>query len=767
MEGQAAGNRHNCRIAQSVKSHSQSWCTLFSLTLSSILVAITHSSKIWGPTMKKTCRRPVASLSRTLALAMGGSLILASGLSACQTRRYNSATKTAQSGDEAGVYSACMGMQGNGVLFSSHIGTLIALFENSIDPKVIVGGSSGSIVGSIGRALMNNSSIRNTPVEYITPSGEKILLTTPQKAALILAAAEDAMNGFLFLPGLDSFTQGQYLQYILGFAANLKAGQLPDQAHFKIMNIESTVGSAVLIVAFFQLYNFSGILGDSNMKLASPKPDYLGQYIERKNAMYSAFAQYTGAKQWTVAKLIGLLSDPSLMNDSNLSTLSDETTNPLDRLDNGSDKEKIQAQRLRDLIKFKTLQSEDRDFVKEPSTAEDLLEHKDMMHRWWSGTGLRLTSNALKFVNTGVQNSSQIVTTNRRDDEFKTYSNRLLNGRFLIPDPDLVMQAYQGMVPDPKDPTKPQFFPVPKGMIIHSTFRRGRVKKEPLESSLFSSKAQESSDKYVVGFESKTGFDSLYQGYIVGESLDGSGKGSNNSILNQMLDRRNKSWSEFKKSNNQFWRKPMAEVVGSNYSNAAFMLYTRGNLEGSRSSISNYPVANFKSDPPESMLPRNSDLRDDEFESYMNPNRILIFNQGTKSDLGDFRNRGLNFGIQASAGEPGAFRRYAIKWTPNDIKLNSLDGEPAVPLENLQGQVLAGFEDAQVIPFGGWGENVPLSSVAHLDECQKASIFVTSGLDAPGNDFQAGAILASLAGNFETESDSETEESPRDLMSRI
>jgi hypothetical protein len=634
-----------------------------------------------------------------------------------------------------------MGMQGNGVLFSSHIGTLIALFENSIDPKVIVGGSSGSIVGSIGRGLMNNSSIRNTPVEYITPSGEKILLTTPQKAALILAGSEEAMNGFLFLPGVDELFSRQLIQFIKGFVANIRGGQLPDQAHFKIMNIESTVGSAVLISAFFQLYDFKAILQGSNIKLSSPKPQYLAEYRERKDALSAAFRQYTKASQWSLAEMVGLLTDPSLAKVS------------ADGKGQISTSESMARDRALKLKKLKTLMGEDRLFVPEDTTEEDLAKHNAMMQNPVSGTFFRIANGSLSFTNEAFKTLASFVQTNKDDAEFRTITNRILNAPFVFPDADLIMQAYQGLVPDPNNDNKPIFFPVPNGMIIHSTFRRGTVKSfSTAKDNPDLGTKEVAGKKTIMGFQGAKGFENLYQGYIVGQSLNG----SDNSILKQMQTRRNNAWIDWnaiKKGTASDvsvpWRGITDKIAVTDlFSRAPFLVYSQPSLETARATIKASPVTNFSAFSPRETMPRNKDLGETEMESYMDPNQILLFGQGTTEQIGDFRNRGLNFGIQASAGEPGAFRRYAIKWTNSDIQLNSVDSEAAVKIESNT-SAPPGFEEAQVIPFGGWGENIPLSSVAHLTECQSAPIFVSSALDAPGNDFQAGALVATVAGTYE------------------
>jgi len=54
-----------------------------------------------------------------------------------------------------------------------------------------------------------------------------------------------------------------------------------------------------------------------------------------------------------------------------------------------------------------------------------------------------------------------------------------------------------------------------------------------------------------------------------------------------------------------------------------------------------------------------------------------------------------------------------------------------------------------LISFGGWSENVPLSTLAMLPSCSQATFFVSSGKPGLGNSFQEDAIRAALRGwNF-------------------
>jgi hypothetical protein len=505
------------------------------------------------------------------------------------------------------------------------------------------------------------------------------------------------------------------------------------------MNIESTVGSAVLISAFFQLYDFTAILKGSNIKLASPQPQYLAEYKERKDALSVAFRQYTKAREWSFSEMVGLLINP-----------------PDQRTAQNSDTENERKDRALKLKKLMTLLSEDSIFVNEDPTKK-----KEKRFALLRAAFLRAASGALSFTNESLKTLANVVQTNPDDAEFRTWSNRILNAPFVIPDADLIMQAYQGLVPDPNNGNEPIFFPVPNGMIIHSTFRRGTVQVSDTKKDKLGFGTEEiKSDSEVMGFQGIAGFENLYQGYIVGQSLDG----SENSILKQMQIRRDNAWTDWaamnqnKKSDERTpWRRTTQDVVETEqFSRAPFLVYSQPKLGEARATIKLNPVDNFSAFSPREIKPVIRDLRETEMESYMDPNQILLFGQGTTEQIGDFRNRGLNFGIQASAGEPGAFRRYAIKWTNSDIQLNSVNGETAVKIEG-NSSAPPGFKEAQIVPFGGWGENVPLSSVAHLTECQNAPIFVSSALDAPGNDFQAGALVATIAGTYTKGSESSPE----------
>jgi len=88
--------------------------------------------------------------------------------------------------------TACLSFHGNGVYFPSQIGSLIALLESNIEPVFAIGGSSGSIIAALSRALVDNNSF--------SPSGS----FRPQDAALVLAASLPIIESILFLPRFNT-----------------------------------------------------------------------------------------------------------------------------------------------------------------------------------------------------------------------------------------------------------------------------------------------------------------------------------------------------------------------------------------------------------------------------------------------------------------------------------------------------------------------------------------------------------------------------------
>lgn len=697
----------------------------------------------------------------------------------CQSRGYNPASQAASTPDGV-VQGACLGIQGNGTNFSSHLGTLIALYENNIDPEVIIGGSSGSIVGSIGRALMNNKSIRDpkNAVQYPvmnkdsgTPLRDEfgkmswIDLSYTQKAALVLAAAEDVMNGFLFLPGIDEVTSFEYVTYLLNFKDSLvKGNQLPAEAiNSKILNIEPTVGTAVLITAFFQHFDFGSILKSTHDSLQEAPSRYLEEFQSRKVLVGNAFQRYARADVWSLAQVIDLYTDPTVV-------LTPFKFTPK------AIRESRQERRL-DFNKVKVLFGEDPYYVDEETAAASAEGQSLMMSNVVTGPLWWLFHAGLATVNESIVKPAITAKTfgalfpGLKDQAYGNKVNRAVNGEFILPDPELIMRAYHGFVPDPADLSGATeiFVRVPKGMIVHSTFQVGNVSvldkvKWEVWKKFEEKKGLEKIHQFKkipykqYHISSNPGFNHLYQGYITDD------EGENAELFKSMLARRDSAWRNSQSGEN--W---VSNTDQLDLSQAAYLLYRLDDLRVANSKIKASPVKDFGDNLPiDTGHPRNStELSSGGFESYMDPRNVLLFGQevaysdvskrGAKDGSGQLTaitNRGLNFAIRASAAEPGAFRRYPIRFTARDQRYNQVDGVSAIDLSNFQplstvdAETRERFADVGVIPFGGWGENVPLSSVAHLPACQKAQFFVASGKTGPGNDFQAGALLAAINGQY-------------------
>ncbi|NBW80902.1 hypothetical protein EBR21_04030, partial [bacterium] len=113
--------------------------------------------------------------------------------------------------------------------------------------------------------------------------------------------------------------------------------------------------------------------------------------------------------------------------------------------------------------------------------------------------------------------------------------------------------------------------------------------------------------------------------------------------------------------------------------------------------------------------------------------------------------RGLAHAVAYSAGEPGPFRRSPVFIGAEDLEDNRLKVAGNQAVELLPGATNLGDKGRTrgLISFGGWSENVPVSTLAMLPSCSQATFFVSSGKAGLGNSFQEDAIRAALRGwNF-------------------
>lgn len=147
--------------------------------------------------------------------------------------------------------TACISFQGNGVYFSSHVGALIALLENNVEPVFATGGSSGAILASVARALVENPSL--------SAAGE----FNPQDAARVLAASAPIVESVLFLPRLT--TPLLLLDSLDVFLTGSSLGVLRADPSDGLVNAESIVGQATLVVDYYRTTDFSGVLSKTSV----------------------------------------------------------------------------------------------------------------------------------------------------------------------------------------------------------------------------------------------------------------------------------------------------------------------------------------------------------------------------------------------------------------------------------------------------------------------------------------------------------------------
>lgn len=139
--------------------------------------------------------------------------------------------------------TACVSFQGNGVYFSSHVGALIALLESNYEPVFATGGSSGAILASVSRALVENPSLAGR-------SG-----FNPQDAARVLSASAPIIESVLFLPRFT--TPLMLLDSLDVFLTGSSLGVLRSDPTDGLVNAESIVGQASLVIDFYRTADFS------------------------------------------------------------------------------------------------------------------------------------------------------------------------------------------------------------------------------------------------------------------------------------------------------------------------------------------------------------------------------------------------------------------------------------------------------------------------------------------------------------------------------
>jgi len=518
--------------------------------------------------------------------------------------------------------TACVGMQGNGIKFPSHVGTFIALLENDIMPAVSLGGSSGSIVGASVMGLLENKSLSERPISF---QGRN--LSKAQQASLVLASIPDIINSFLFLPAFNEFGIGnlEVTPAIIRLLVQNQFGHvLAGTSDSRVVSIEATVGQSVLLTDFLMHQNFSSVLAKETFK-------------ERRAETFRLWKIWAGIKETDFKSLFEAASKSHF-----------EGTPTTDQ--------EIIADRF-----FRLFQQ---DIVQGDSTKQ--------VSRW---------NLLIRGVNTLLKTAGFAQLGNGKVTQMKT-------AKLYLPDPKLLWNAYRGFSKDGS------FMMLPKGLIIHSTFRNAKIQLDRSGS---------------ISATEALGPEALYQGYI---AHDEPGK----PLASELLAIKKSLASESR----------------------GFLPYYLDSTRSIEKLGYAYPIErvlifkNFSQNRGETLPPGKDDLQAD-----------VVFREGR---------RGLALAIAFSAGEPGPFRRQPVFTDGEDIRLNEIrtaDGKLKSPVPVLMKAPLPGEKVSALMAFGGWSENIPVSTLAMLKSCETAKYFVASGKDGPGNSFQENAIRASQRGwNF-------------------
>jgi hypothetical protein len=537
------------------------------------------------------------------------------------TPKKQSQVQTESSALESKPFTACVGLQGNGLRFPSHVGVYTALLENNIEPVVSLGGSSGSIVGSVVMSMLENHSIESAQVQF-----QNRKLTHAQKTAVILGAIPDVINTFLFLPAFNGlrFDEWQVTPAILRFVLQSQYGNvLAGDDNARIISIEATVGQAVLLSDFARNANFNSVFQKET-------------YIERRDEMLRLWTEW-----------------------SNGVSIDGKTLFEAAALPEAKWAENPQLAKVGDRF-YRLFQ-------------QDLIQERS-----------RHNVDVWRLLLRGAKNLLNDGTLTRLLAGRKIDS--LLSTKIFLPDPALLWKAYLGFGRDQS------FVKLPKGMIVHSTFRRGFFTRDA-DGSVNSTEA--------------VGLSELFQGYVA-DDFEG------RPLLTELLKVRDSVASR-----------------GEGFE----PYFQDGTLDFKKLAFA-YPAQQV-------LVLRNiATNRGDKTPGFKDDGQAdVLFREGR---------RGLAHAVAYSAGEPGPFRRLPVFLGAEDLQDNRI-GISGKTVDLLPGTTDLN-EKSKVkglISFGGWSENVPLSTLAMLPSCSQATFFVSSGKPGLGNSFQEDAIRAALRGwNF-------------------
>lgn len=304
---------------------------------------------------------------------------------------------------------ACVSFQGNGVYFSSHVGALISLLENNYVPQFATGGSSGAILASVSRALVENPSLEG-------PDGS----FEPRHAAVLLASSAPVIESVLFLP---RFTRPlDWMDSLDVFLSGSALGVLRADPKDALVHAESIIGQATLVVDFFKTVDFSRVV------------------MERELAVREAKI----AALWKEFALAILVSPDEFAN---------AVFTPRSLLVEQNAEKLIAVQdRFFKLFKSKQDNSFDNYKTRQDAWNELLLGNYKLFRLDSAERRKNLLSRLLDAIK-NIESFDSLSAT--------------LSGHFLLADPDRVYRAFEGF-----DSRSNRVIEIPSNVVIHSTARR-------------------------------------------------------------------------------------------------------------------------------------------------------------------------------------------------------------------------------------------------------------------------------------------------------
>lgn len=307
--------------------------------------------------------------------------------------------------------TACVSFQGNGVYFTSHVGALISLLESNYVPTFATGGSSGAILASVSRALVENSSLTG-------PDGT----FEPKHAAVLLASSSPVIESVLFLP---RFTRPlDWMDSLDVFLSGSAFGVLRADPADALVHAESIVGQATLVVDFFRTVDFSKVVSERH-------------FARREAKIAALWREFAGAIHVSPNEFANAVFSPRQI-----------------LIEQGDEK----------LIAI-----QDRFFKLFRSKQDNAIDNYKTRQETWNEL---LYGNYRLFRLDSAERRKKLLLTMldaiKNVESFDSLA-ATLSGDFLLADPDRVYRAFEGF-----DSRTNRAIEIPSNVVIHSTARRAQ-----------------------------------------------------------------------------------------------------------------------------------------------------------------------------------------------------------------------------------------------------------------------------------------------------